>query len=66
MTQQMHPKCFSIEHVITIVLPYKKISWVTHQLQDEIWQVEMHGLCSHCEVIMFVYTMTDVLHWLLW
>ena len=29
-------------------------------------QVEMHGLCSHCEVVLFVYTRTDVLHWLLW
>ena len=44
----------------------QKISRVTRQLQDEIWQVEMHGLCLHCEVILFVYTRTDVLHWMLW
>ena len=30
----------------------KKNLRVTHQLQDEIWQVEMHGLHSHCEVVL--------------
>ena len=44
----------------------KKISRATHQFQDKIWQVEMHGLHLHCEVILFMYTRTDVLHWLLW
>ena len=44
----------------------KFCSRVTHQLQDEIWDVEMHGLRSHCEVILFLYTTTDVLHRLLW
>ena len=61
-TPQKHPKCCSIKHVLTMVQPYRKNSRVTHQLQDEIWQVEMHGLHSHCEVVLFVYTRTDVLH----
>ena len=38
----------------------KICSRATHQLQDEIWQVEMYRLRSHCEVVLFVYT--DVLH----
>ena len=44
----------------------QKYSRATHQLQDKIWQVEMHRLHSHCEVVLFMYTRTDVLHWLLW
>ena len=61
-TPQKHPKCRSIKHVLTMVPPYKKNSRATQQLQDEIWQVEMHGLHSNCEVVLFVYTRTDVLH----
>ena len=38
----------------------------THQLQDKICEVEMYGLRSHCEVVLFVYIRTDVLHQLLW
>ena len=44
----------------------KICSRVTHQLQDEIWEVEMYGLRSHCEVALVMYTRTDVLHRLLW
>ena len=62
-TPQKHPKCCSIKHVLTL---QKFCSRATHQLQDEIWKVEMYGLRSHCEVVLFVYTRNDVLHRLLW
>ena len=61
-TPLKHPKCRSIEHVLTMVPPYKFFSRATHQLQDNVWQVGMHRLHSHCEVVLFVYTRTDVLH----
>ena len=67
MTPQKHPKM-----PFHRACPYhgptlpKNCSRLTHQLQDEICQVDMYRLRSYCEVVLSVYTRTDVLHRLLW